>query len=66
MIDKRYKALRLILAKKGIHYKQQASYIEHAIAVGRINIKNAIKYNEEAKTLRRVASDIDNILYPID
>lgn len=66
MLDKRYKALRLILVRKRDHYKQQAIYIEKAIAVGRITIKNVVKYNEEAKTLRRVASDIDDLLYPID
>ena len=66
MSDKQHKALRLSLVKKRDHYKQQAIYIEKAIAVGRITVGNAVKFNEEAKTLRRVASDIDDMLYPID
>lgn len=66
MSNKELNALRLTLVKKRDSYIQQAIYIEKAIAVGRITVMNATKYNEEAKTLRRVAKDINDLLYPTD
>jgi len=58
--------LRVSLVRKRNHYKEQAQYIEMAIVSKRITVANAVKYNEEAKTLRRVAQDIDDLLYPSD
>lgn len=58
--------LRVSLVAKRDHYKEQAQYIDMAIASKRITVENAVKYNEEAKTLRRVAQDIDDLLYPLD
>lgn len=66
MSDKVLHAFRLTLVRKRDSYQKQAVYIEKAIATGRITVGNAIKYNEEARTLRRVAGDINDILYPTD
>ena len=65
-MNKELNAFRLSFVRLRDHYKTQAEYIEKAISVGRITVGNAVKYNEEAKTLRRVSNDINDVLYPID
>lgn len=58
--------LRVSLVSKRDHYKGQAQYIDMVISSKRITVANAVKCSEEAKTLRRVAQDIDDLLYPVD
>lgn len=59
-----YEHLTKMIRKKIAFYNTQAEYILKAIETGRIIKRNVSACNEEALTLKRVASDLQDMLYP--